>query len=129
MEEENGDARVTSDEAICELCDEGVKHSNNTTNLFTHLKHHHFIEHDETVLATRREQTELPEEHSQSTSVTKTRRQPTIVNLISRNEASRRIFQDIQGVKMHSLILFVIICNRLVLLTVHHFASCCIHST
>ena len=80
----------TLDEAICELCDECVKHSSNTTNLFTHLKRHHFIEHEEIVLATRKEQTESPEEHSHSTSVTKTRHQPSIVNLISRKEAYKK---------------------------------------
>ena len=63
MEDENGDAIVTSDEAICELCDERVKRSSNT-NLLTHLKRHHFIEHEEVVLAARREQSESPEEQS-----------------------------------------------------------------
>ena len=90
MEDENGDAIVTSDEAICELCDEHVKCSSNTTNLLTHLKRHHFIEHEEVVLATRREQSESPEEHSQSTSGTKTRHQPSIVDLISKKEAYKK---------------------------------------
>ena len=90
MEDENGDAIVPSDEAICELCDERVKRSSNTTNLLTHLKRHHFIEHEEVVLAARREQSESPEEHSQSTSGTKTRHQPSIVDLISKKEAYKK---------------------------------------
>ena len=61
MEDENGDAMVTSHEAICKLRDEHVKRSSNTTNLFIHLKCHHFVKHEEIVLAARREQTELPE--------------------------------------------------------------------
>jgi len=45
-------------EAICELCDEHVKHSNNTTNLLMHLKRHHFIEHEEIISEIRKEEGE-----------------------------------------------------------------------
>ena len=41
MEDENGDNMVTSDEAICELCDESVKGFSSITNLITHIKCHH----------------------------------------------------------------------------------------
>ena len=38
LSDSDGIVKVTPDEAICELCNERIKHSNNTTNLLTHLK-------------------------------------------------------------------------------------------
>lgn len=87
MENENGDAIVTADKVLCEICDDWVKHSSNTANLLTHLKYYHFIEHEEIILFVRRA---AAEEHSQLTSVTKIRHQPSIVEIISRKGAYKK---------------------------------------
>jgi len=46
---DSGQAIYIPNEAICKLCNEHVKHSNSTTNLLTHLKGHHFIQHEEII--------------------------------------------------------------------------------
>ena len=49
LSDSDGIVKVTPDEAICELCNERIKRSNNTTNLLTHLKRPHSIEYDEII--------------------------------------------------------------------------------
>ena len=44
LADDNGQVIYTLNEAICELCDEQVKCSNNTTNLMAHLKCHHLVQ-------------------------------------------------------------------------------------
>ena len=61
----NGDTMATSEEAICELCDEWIRCSNNATNLLTHLKHHHLTEYDEIVLEMRKVESESPVQEAQ----------------------------------------------------------------
>ena len=61
LSDSDGILKVMPDEAICELCDERIKSSNNTTNLLTQLKCHHSIEHDEIISEIRNE--EVQESH------------------------------------------------------------------
>ena len=58
LADDNGQVIYTPNEAICELCDEHVKHSNNTTNLMTHLKRHHLVQYEEISLEIRKEETQ-----------------------------------------------------------------------
>ena len=80
---------MTPDEAICELCNERIKRSNNTANLLTHLKWHHSIKYDEIISKIRKE--EAQDSHSSSaventTSCTKTKQQ-SLTDIISKKEA------------------------------------------
>ena len=47
---------LTPNEAICELCDEHVKRSNNTTKLMTHLRRHHLVQYKEISSEIRKEE-------------------------------------------------------------------------
>ena len=83
---DNSQVIVTPNKAICELCDEHVKCSNNTTNLLTHLKRHHFIQHEEII-------SEIRKEGSKSvgnSSTTLTGKQQSLMEMILRKEAYKR---------------------------------------
>ena len=80
--------KVSPEEAFCELCDERIKRSSNTTNLLTHLKRHHFIEYDEVIAAIRKQEDESSVEES-STSLTKTK-QECLDDLILKKEAYKK---------------------------------------
>ena len=77
---------VTPNEAICELCDEHVKRSNNTTNSLTHLKRHHFIQHEEIISEIRKEDSESVG----NSSTTSTGKQQSLTEMILRKEAYKR---------------------------------------
>ena len=84
--------KVTPDEAICELCNEWIKRSNNTTNLLTHLKQHHSIQYDEIISEIRNE--EAQENHSSptvenTTSSAKTKQQ-SLPEIISKKEPYKK---------------------------------------
>ena len=88
LSDSDGIVKVTPDEAICEWCNEQIKHSNNTTNLLTHLKRHHSIEYDEIISEIRNE--DAQESHSSpvvenTTSSTKTKQQ-SLPDIISKKE-------------------------------------------
>ena len=93
---DNGQVIVTPDKAICELCDEHVaicelcdehvKHSNNTTNLLTHLKRHHFIQYEEIISEIRKEDNES----MGISSTTSTRKQQSLTEMILRKEAYKK---------------------------------------
>jgi len=80
---------VTPDEAICELYKEQIKYSNNTTNLFMHLKRHYIIEYDEISSAVTKDGRESSTEESTSTSMTKTKQQSFAV-VVSKKEAYKK---------------------------------------
>ena len=86
--DDSGATKVTPEEAFCELCDERIKRSSNTTNLLTHLKRHHFIEYDEVIAAIRKQEDESSVEES-STSLTKTKQQ-RLDDLILKKEAYKK---------------------------------------
>ena len=86
--DDSGATKVTPEEAFCELCDERIKRSSNTTNLLTHLKRHHFIEYDEVIAAIRKQEDESSVEES-STSLTKTKQQ-CLDDLILKKEAYKK---------------------------------------
>ena len=72
--------------AICELCDEHVKRLNNTTNLLTHLKRHHFIQYEEIISEIRKEDSESMG-NSSTTSIGK---QQSLTEMILRKEAYKK---------------------------------------
>ena len=86
--DDSGATKVTPEEAFCELCDERIKRSSNTTNLLTHLKRHNFIEYDEVIAAIRKQEDESSVEES-STSLTKTKQQ-CLDDLILKKEAYKK---------------------------------------
>ena len=80
---------MTPDKAICELCNERVKHSNNTTNLLTHLKRHHSIEYDEIISKIRKEEAQdshLSSVVENTTGCTKSKQQ-SLTDIVSKKEA------------------------------------------
>ena len=92
LSDSDGIVKVTPDEAICELCNERIKHSNNTTNLLTHLKQHHSIQYDEIISEIRNE--EAQENHSSpavenTTSSAKTKQQ-SLPEIISKKETYKK---------------------------------------
>ena len=77
---------LTPNKAICELCDEPVKCLNNTTNLLTHLKRHHFIQHEEIISEIRKEDSESVG----NSSTTSIGMQQSLMEMILRKEAYKR---------------------------------------
>ena len=76
--EDIGGMKVTSDEAICELCDERARHSNNTTNLLTYLKCHHIIEYNKIISDLRSDKGESSEKQEQGSTIAKKAKQQNL---------------------------------------------------
>jgi len=128
LSDSDGILKVTPDEAICELCNEQIKHLNNTTNLLTHLKRHHSIEYDEIISEIRNE--EAQETHSSSvventTSSTKTKQQSLPYIILKKEPYKKNIARGIKHAKMHLFPSCVMIYNPSVLLIAQLFANCC----
>ena len=85
-----GGTKVTLDEAICELCDERVKHSNNTTNLLMHLKCHHIIEYNKVISMLRSGEREPSEEQEQGLTNAKKAKQQNLVDMILKKEPYKK---------------------------------------